>query len=41
MMRRMSFYFGNPKPLHPQTDDAVSHAVEFIRKSFARVRAAG
>lgn len=32
------FYFGNPKPLHPQTDDAISHAVDFIRSSFAQVR---
>ncbi len=31
------FYFGNPKPLHPQTDEAISHAVDFIRKCFARV----
>ena len=31
------FYFGNPKPLHPQTDEAISHAADFIRKSFARV----
>jgi dipeptidyl aminopeptidase/acylaminoacyl peptidase len=30
------FYFGNPKPLHPQTDDAIAHAVDFIRRSFAR-----
>jgi acetyl esterase/lipase len=32
------FYFGNPKPLHPQTDEAISHAVDFIHRSFARVR---
>ena len=30
------FYFGNPRPLHPQTDEAIAHAVSFIRKSFAR-----
>lgn len=32
------FYFGNPRPLHPQTDDAIRHAVEFIRRSFAKVK---
>jgi acetyl esterase/lipase len=30
------FYFGNPRPLHPQTDEAIARAVDFIRKSFAR-----
>lgn len=28
------FYFGLPKHLTPQTDDAISHAVAFIRRSF-------
>jgi len=32
------FYFGNPKPLHPQTDEAISRAVDFIHQSFTRVR---
>jgi dipeptidyl aminopeptidase/acylaminoacyl peptidase len=32
------FYFGNPKPLHPQTDEAIRHAVEFIKQSFAHVK---
>jgi dipeptidyl aminopeptidase/acylaminoacyl peptidase len=31
------FYFGLPKPLHPQTEEATSHAVDFIKRSFARV----
>jgi dipeptidyl aminopeptidase/acylaminoacyl peptidase len=31
------FYFGNPKHLHPQTDDAITRAVEFIKASFAKV----
>lgn len=30
------FYFGNPKHLHPQTDDAITHAVDFIGRSFVR-----
>ena len=28
------FYFASPKPLHPQTDEAASRAVAFIRKHF-------
>jgi len=28
------FYFGIPKPLHPETDEAVGRSVAFIRKHF-------
>ena len=28
------FYFGIPKPLHPETDEAVRRSVAFIRKHF-------
>jgi dipeptidyl aminopeptidase/acylaminoacyl peptidase len=28
------FYFASPKPLHPQTDEAATRAVAFIRKHF-------